>query len=284
MSNCYKCRSYFAESLYGELDMKRKKSLEEHLAGCRACSEEYEELARTLKVMDGIRVPDPGPEFWDGYWDRLERRMSAEGLLKAGEAAAGEAPEPKPDRPRLAFFPRWVYGMAGAVALLAMGILIGRFFISRPQVVAQKPVPEGSGLVQLAAGGDLAARTSQYFDRSKVVLLALLNFDPQLKDPYGLNIPLQKKASRELVQQAALLKSDLRNANQKRLGQLVSDLEMILMQIANLESENDLSAVEMVRLGVESKGVLFKINLSEMKQVKSQSRMAPGPKTRITKY
>ena len=284
MSECRKFRTYFAESLYGELDMKRKKSLEEHLAGCRACSKEYEEMVRTLKVMDKKIVPDPGPEFWDGYWDRLERRMNAEGRFEAGAAAAEEALEPRPARARFVFFSRWAYGVVGAAALLAVGILIGRFFIGRPRIVAQKPGPTGQTLVQPAAGGDLAARTSQYFDRSKVVLLALLNFDPQTKDPYGLNIPLQKKMSRELVQEAVLLKNDLRNANQRRLEQLVSDLEMILVQIANLESENDLSAVEMVRLGVESKGVLFKINLSEMKQVKSRSRTAPAPNAKVTKF
>ena len=278
MSKCRSARTHFAESLYGELDMKRKKSLEEHLTGCRACSEEYEEMARMLKIMEEKRVTDPGAEFWDGYWDRLERRMKSEGLVEAGADSWQAQAERLPFRRRFAFFPRWAYSLAGGAALLAAGILIGRLFMSQPQAVAQKPGPEDSGLIQPAAGGDLAARTSQYFNRSKVVLLALLKFDSQTKDPYGLNIPLQKKTSRELVQQAALLKSDLRNANQKRLEQLVSDLEMILVQIANLESENDLSAVEMVRLGVDSKGVLFKINLSEMKQIKGRGRMAPAPK------
>jgi len=284
MSECKKFRAYFAESLYRELDMERKKSLEEHLAGCPDCFKEYGEMAGTLKIMREKKVPDPGQEFWDGYWDRLERRMKSEGLTGNGVDAVGPAPERKFFHRRAGFFQRWTYGMAGAAALLAAGILIGRYFISRPQAVAQKPAQESSARVQPAAGADLRARTSQYFDRSKVVLLALLNFDPKTKDLYGLNIPLQKKRSRELVQEAALLRKDLGNSNQKRLEDLVSDLEMILMQLANLESENDLSAVEMVKLGVESKGVLFGINLSEMKQVKSRSRRAPSPNMKITKF
>jgi len=284
MSECKKFRAYFAESLYGELDMERKKSLEDHLAKCPECSKEYAEMAETLKIMKEKKVPDPGSEFWDGYWDRLERRMKSEGLWEGRPAAVTPAADQKHAPRRPGFFRRWAYGMAGAAALLAAGILIGRYFISRPQAVAQKPAQESPGQVQPASADDLGARTSQYFDRSKVVLLALLNFDPQTKDPYGLNIPLQKKRSRELVQEAALLKKDLGDSNRKRLEGLVSDLEMILMQIANLESENNMSAVEMVRLGVESKGVLFKINLSEMKQAKNRSRTAPSLNMKTTKF
>jgi hypothetical protein len=96
------------------------------------------------------------------------------------------------------------------------------------------------------------------------VLLALVNYNPATEDPYALNLPYQKQVSQELVMQAGGLKSDLKKPGQRRLRGLVADLETILLQIANLESENDLEAVEFVKQGVENRGVLFKINLSEM--------------------
>jgi len=87
-------------------------------------------------------------------------------------------------------------------------------------------------------------------------------------------MPLQKRLSRELVNEAGNLKSDLKAPAEKRLRELVADLETILIQIANLESANDLDAVELVKRGVEEKGIFLKINLTEM---------GPSPKARTDK-
>jgi hypothetical protein len=267
MGECRKMKSLFLESLYGELDMDRKESLKRHLAGCRECSEEYEKMAETHRTMNKKAVPDPGQEFWDGYWDKLELRMKRDGLFDPLETEA-----PKRHRIRFGFFPRWTYGAAGAVTILAVGILIGRLFFSRP-VIISRPGPAGTPSVLPPSGtGDLTLRTTRYFERSKVILLALVNFDPENKDIDGLHLPRQKEVSRELVKEASALKGDLKKAKERQLQKLVGDLEVILMQIANLKSEYDLRTVEIIKAGVERKDVLFKIRLSEMRQTEEKSR------------
>jgi len=274
MAECRKMKSLFLESLYGELDMDRKESLKRHLAGCRECSEEYEKMAQTLRTMSKKAVPDPGREFWDGYWDKLELRMKRDGLFEPLEAKAQKIP-----RVRFGFFPRWGYGAAGAIAILAVGILIGRLFFSRP-VILSRPAPTGTPSVLPASSAeDLALRTSRYFERSKVILLALVNFDPGKKDVDGLHLPRQREISNELVKEASALKGDLKNAKERKLEKLVGDLEMILMQIANLKSEYDLPTVEIIKAGVEQNDVLFKISLSEMRRTEKKSRVQ-GPHTR----
>ena len=274
MAECRKMKSLFLESLYGELDMDRKETLKRHLAGCRECSEEYEKMAQTLRTMNKKAVPDPGREFWDGYWDKLELRMKREGLFDPLEARAQKRP-----RFRFGFFPRWAYGAAGAVTILAVGILIGRLFFSRP-VIISRPVPTGTpSILPASSAGDLALRTSRYFERSKVILLALVNFDPGKKDVDGLQLPRQREVSYELVKEASALKSDLKKAKERQLEKLVTDLEVILMQIANLKSEVDLTTVEIIKAGVEQMDVLFKISLSEMRQTEKKSRVQ-GPHAR----
>lgn len=274
MAECRKMKSLFLESLYGELDMERKESLKRHLAGCRECSEEYEKMAETLRTMGKKTMPDPGQKFWDGYWDKLELRMKREAILGTGAAEIQKKP-----RIRFGFFPRWAYGAAGAVAILAVGILIGRLFFSRP-VILSRPAPTGTpSVLPASSAGDLSLRTSRYFERSKVILLALVNFDPEKKDVYGLNLSRQKEVSTELVKEASALKGDLKNAKQRKLEKLVGDLEMILMQIANLKSEYDLPTVEIIKAGVERKDVLFKISLSEMRRTEKKSRVQ-GPHAR----
>ena len=160
--------------------------------------------------------------------------------------------------------PRWIYQTAAAAVLVGVGVLIGRLLLSPRSPLLVPPGEEPVVALVPASTVDLAARARQYLDRSKLVILALVNYNPATEDAYALDLPLQKKVSRELVTEAAGLKTDLKAPRDRRLRELVSDLETILIQIANLESENNLEAVEFVRQGVATRGVLLKINLSEM--------------------
>ena len=94
-----------------------------------------------------------------------------------------------------------------------------------------------------------------------------------------LNLPSQKRLSESLVQEAAYLKTALDDPAQMRLYELVSDLEMILLQIANLEHEHDLEAVQMVQRGVDKQGVLFRIDLSKLSQKRPEASSGVHPKS-----
>ena len=111
----------------------------------------------------------------------------------------------------------------------------------------------------------LANRSQDYIERSKLILLALVNFDPSVEDPYALDLPFQKQVSKELVREASLLKKELAESDQERLENLITSLEIILLQIANLESDNDLDAIELVRDGINRRGILMEINLTDLR-------------------
>jgi hypothetical protein len=270
MNKCARCRGLAAGALYDDLSPEERASFEAHIAACASCAAEYRAMTETKTAFDRRERPDPGPEFWDGYWDRLEKRLDAEpSPAPAARDARGRGVRLCP------LFPAWAFRAAGAVALLVAGILIGRILLrppaprlARSSPAAAAPAP---GVEQASAP---AARARNYFDRSKLILLGLVNYDPAVSDTYGLDLPRQKRLSRELVNEAASLKSDLKAPAQRRLRELVSDLETILVQIANLESANDLDGVELAKRGVEEKGIFLKINLTEM---------GPSPKARTDK-
>ena len=277
MIDCDKCRERMIEALYGELGEDDKASFDAHLGSCALCAAEFEAMTATLELLDKRERPDPGPAFWDGYWDRLSKRLDKE---------MSPAPSGRPARERLAaifdIFPKWAYQLAGGAALVVVGILIGRTVLSRPSPSArqaqQPPALTASGVQQASAP---VLRARNFIDRSKLNILALVNYDPRSQDAYGLDLPRQKQVSRQLVNEASGLKSDLKDPAQKRLRELVSDLETILIQIANLESANDLSAVEFVKQGAESRGIMFKINLAEMEQGGKGDRREPQAKASI---
>jgi hypothetical protein len=271
MKDCKDFRNLMDEALLGELSPQDKAYLDRHVAACPSCASEYESLRATLRIMDGRERRDPGREFWDGYWDRLADRMDRE---TSEEGPAGGWWK------RLAGLghsvPRWAYQTAAAFVLVGAGILIGRLILSPPTPSAESPGGKPGGALLSASNSDPATRARDYLDRSKLVILALVNYNPATEDSYALNLPLQKKISRELVTEAGRLKIDLKAPRDRRLRQLVSDLETILIQIANLESENDLEAVEFVKQGVATRGVLLKINLNEMDVNRPDHRNPPS--------
>jgi len=271
MRECRYYRESFLEARSGNLTPGRKKEWERHLAECPNCRSRYEGFEKALKTMDQRETYDPGEEYWNGYWDRLRARMAAEEISNT----APNRPESRKIRP-FAGLPSWVPLTAAAAALVAVGIFIGRTLI-RPGFQAAKPGLSGSASVLPAfAGSDLSGRTSLYLERSKRVLLAVVNFAADPKDISGLNLPAQRNASKELVREASLLKTDLRNSKNRQLERLVGDLERILLQIANLEGGDDLTALGIIKAGAESGDVLFKIDLAELNAARRASGPQPG--------
>lgn len=266
MNNCQNCRNGMIEALYGELDPAGKAEFERHLEACPGCRAEYEALGETLKLMDRRERPDPGPDFWDGYWDRLSRRM----LWEATEEGR---------RPSLASkiagvfssLPRWAYQTAGAAALLLVGILIGVRLIG-PTGPAKTPVT--AALSASEAGAFVQA--GDFVERSKVLLLGLVNYDPATEDAYALDLGRKKAVSRGLATEAAVLRKGLNEPGQRRLRDLVANLEVIMMQIANLESGQDVDGIELIKQGVDRGGIFLKIDLDRMaRDARGSSAAAP---------
>ena len=166
----------------------------------------------------------------------------------------------------LNFRPRWVVQAAAALVLVVIGIFIGREIFPPEKDPGTQLEPSPVLVSGYEPGTKLYHRTHNFIERSKVILLTMINFDPETEDSYILNLPYQQRISRELLQQAGGLKSELSGLDQRQLTGLISDLEIILLQVANLDSDSDISAVELVKNGVKIRGVLFKIQLTDIRQ------------------
>ena len=268
MSDCKKCQDLFSEAFYEELNAEQKNFLESHIRVCEGCDSEYNEMTSTLKVMEKRARPEPEQAYWNGYWNKLARRMEDEKTL---------APQSKSWWPAFTFVPKWAYQTAAALLLVSLGVFFGRMVFSPP--VSDTKQAHRPGLIsQQGPGVELASRTQNYIERSKLMLLAIVNFDPETEDSYALNLPYQQQISKELVQEASYLKQGIADSDQRRLGDLIADLEVILLQIANLELESDLEAIELVKIGVDSRGILLQIHVTDFRQsTKGKDKTTPSP-------
>jgi hypothetical protein len=271
MSECAEYRDRLIEAYYGELGPGDREELDRHVASCPECAAEFAALRSTLGLMDGRERTDPGAEFWNGYWDRLSRRMLWESIDE----------DRRPSLVRrflrsLAALPRWSYQAAGAAALLLIGIFIGGRLIAPPGA----PVRETAASVAAGSADARAAAVVQagnFVERSKILLLGLVNAGPAgTDDPYGLDLDGKKAMSRNLAAEAPALRRALAGREQKRLRALVAELEVIMMQIANLESGQDVEGVELVKQGVDARGIFLKIDLDRMGRDARPAVTVPG--------
>lgn len=263
MKDCKIFKPMIDKALYNELSSQENESLQNHLAQCDECSSELGELKETLSLIKLREREEPETEFMNNFWQQLEPKLQ------------------KKRAPIQVWFEEIIYNLrnrysfqiAAAASLLIIGILIGKFFLTGiesgpPQISKFESKKTDPKVIE--------ARAERYIDRSKILMLGLMNFDPESDDIETLGLRQQKKISDELISEAEILNADLAKSPNLQMQKLVSDIEIILMQIANLEQENDISGIELIKDGVDQRGIFLKINIQEMKNSVSKSENKSG--------
>ena len=276
MNDCQHYEALIAEKLFGELSPEEKQRLEGHLEACPGCRTQVHEMEAALHLAASRTRPEPPADFWEGYYARLVGRLREEEQRPNHTSRLAEwlhAPG-RLNLSALSLAPRWAYQLSGAVAMLAVGVLIGWLVFGN--TASQAPgMAEAPGIETPVQAASLEARADRYLDRSKVLLLGLVNLEEQ--DPVLLNLTRQQEIARELIDESSTLKNELTDTDQRLLRVLIDDLEVILLQIANMEAGYDLPAIEMVKSGVDRRAILLKINLTEMRRAQATVQPAVAP-------
>jgi len=247
------CRGMFIEALYREWDKPQQKEFEEHVSGCPECRTAFEHLQSVATTMNQRVRPELTQVDWTIFWNELSagirdnNRSKKNGLLLWRQVA-----EFFRFRPAIGY-------AAAAISILATGVLIGRLvFAGAPDLATQRLSDGLSEADRIVLNG----RAQNYLQRSKILLLGIVNGNGVTPSSYDLS--KQQEVSRLLVKEAGTLRSELTDGDQQQMRKLIGDLEVILLQIANLEESKDFPALEIVRDGVDRKGLLLKINLEQM--------------------
>jgi hypothetical protein len=246
------------DALYGELDPKAKASFDEHIAGCDACARDFTALQGTLSVMNQRTRPEPDQATWTYQWNSIRARLEE------------EQPKSKIIHWNPTTIPAWAYAMA-AMLLLAVGIYAGRTFFRTEGTTGPRDTTTASGTTGTTAAVTAPAtapdsatiRALAYLERSRNLLIGLTNLDESQHE--SIDLTTHQQASRELVEEGHVLTVALTQPDQQLLKQLIQDLQVILIQLANVEVRPGVPVVELVKKGVDDKSILLKINVEEMK-------------------
>ena len=260
-------KNLFVGALYGELTADEKQKFDDHLAACTACAAEFKQLQETLAVMGQRKRDEPDEAYWSNYWQQLRAKLGepAESRTKIFNLF-----------PKSIHVPAWAYGVA-ALFLVFFGVYLGRnYFASHETVSATSTPPIGTQPPVAAASDTLNDQALAYLERSRNLLIGMVNVD-SASSP---GLVRQQQVSRQLIDQASFLKVALNKPDQQLLRQLILDLEVILLQLANVEVKPGVPAVELVKRGIDRKSILLKINLEEMR---ASSRRSATPNEKFSK-
>ncbi len=271
-----KIKTLLYSYLHAELSGTDRTAVESHLKVCSQCSAELKSLQEAAAMLDAhFKRPSESRSdlYWQQFTEKVERRIERE----------SEPEESFVHRVLDVFLVhRKPFGVGFATALVLVFIAIGAWnlWLKNPAI------PPGNGQTEEMAGvgmtgvqnAALETQAQDYLEQSKVLLISLVNTDTKSLSGGSSALQKEKELSRKLVNESAMLTSKLNDPSQRQMKELIADLQLILVQIANLSNNQEAPGVEIIKGGIEHNGILFKINLE---QIQRATKSSPRIKTNV---
>ncbi len=270
--NCKIFEDKIWDYLDGSLADNVRQDCQSHLTDCSKCSAELEASKAILseaRSIEKAKAPDL-------LWQRIEAELDAP-RVPFYSAIRDPMVKLMTIFENLLATPAPALKIAGVLAILTIGVFVGRhLFPSRtPDRMAEQLMTQNPK-VQMVAN-----RTNDFVEKSKILFLGFVNADPA--DAEESDWTTEKRVAQNLVRKAAVLKDDLAEFRNERLRLLIEELEIILLEISNLEETYDMENVDLIKSGIDHKGLMLKIHLHDLadnslEQQKSESKNRPDGK------
>jgi hypothetical protein len=110
----------------------------------------------------------------------------------------------------------------------------------------------------------LLDEVKNYFEQAGVLLLEVKHLEPELDRE---RLPQIRRASQNLLEETLLLKKDLKQADLGILSQVVEQLEIVLLDLANLKEKAEKEEVELLQATIVKQDLLIKIEIIDLKKM-----------------
>lgn len=250
MSGCLVERSGAVELLfYDELGQAARAELEEHLARCSDCRRTLADL-RLIQAALAAR-PDvcaPAGGDWTAFMTRVSAAVSAEGT----------APPARPSQPVGGFV--GYFAMAALLVLVTLGVayLAQSRNTARHVQAARTPAASADAERERPWSVDaaFASLSEQHFLRSKLVVLGLLNKDPNATPDWE----YERQLAAALLSDTRLYRQAAEERGLTRLARIMDDLELVLLQTSTV-AEPQPETLEQIQRLIEKRDLITKMNV-----------------------
>ena len=242
-TSCRKWRDHLVEAVCDELTQERRAELDAHLASCPACNAELEALRATASYVDeALPLRPQGAEL--DVWSRIQPELDA-------------LDQPASKRLVLAYPAAAVLSAALVVLGLGLGTLLQP---SRPIPVADLPAP-----APVEQPGE--AEYVRYLERATPLLLAVANRQAGGTGVASFDPAAERELAERLAADAERLARELESEGRRRQADLVADLRIVFLQMANLPQREYRRGIEMVQATIESRALLFQLSVEELRHL-----------------
>jgi len=256
MKECKNSSHYLSKYFFSDISDEERNKIEAHIRNCEVCRPLFKSYKKTLELMDLRERPEPEKPFLNNFWEHLADRYP-EFREKPKESFAEKLKGVFSSGVSLFAQPAFSRG-ASAVALVVIGIFIGKYFFTGNDIT----LPAGpSGSVTVSP---IVQQANNYLETSKIILVNILNLNGEGAER---DYSLEKETSNKLVKDARFIKANLGDSErERRIKELMEDLEVILLELSNLSEERSHEEIKFLSDGIKTKGILFKIRMYEMSQ------------------
>lgn len=223
-----------------------------HLAGCASCLARFERLSRVLRVVAQDDVPEPAGDF--------ESRMTARVLAVAKT----------PERGHLLRFPG---RFKGATRILAAGAALAACLLLAFSVGRQLGrVEEQTLTASQTQERVLLSALGEHLGRSRVTLVELKNREVSEADLKNLQV-----AAENLVSASRLFRAAAERAGEGQIADVMEETERLLVRFAAAPDADASAELEGLRKRVDSRDLLFRLQVMEGQVEKRERTMSPAP-------
>jgi hypothetical protein len=205
---------------------------ESHIKDCSACSITFAKIRETYAFLTS-NTEEKVASDWDTSWRKINKR-----LMEAKPSVRENQP-----------FYKLRLAIVGAVVFFMVGLFVGRYFLFPPQ---------GKETLESQLNRQLKVSLLEHIENIKPIIIQYSNSKIPYKSNQNLLID-REVASRFLVNNQ-LLQGQFSKDKNKRIIQLLEELEIILTEISNISQERP-ENLYLIRELIKIKGILMKIEV-----------------------
>ncbi len=221
MTHCdrkYDAVDYF----FDEMSDEKRKQFEQHVNECEQCRKQLDELASVSTLVEKYQRPKPDETLLRQYQRDLENEYFREDGFRF-----------QLEKLKRKFITRPSIGirLAEAFAILLIGIFIGKMTLWKSEQIPENFNAENVAITSNTAE---ALLLNNYLQEAEMILLDVANLDPVAD--HSLILDLKKIAEyRRLLQKTLLCREHAQQINNEKLGNLITQIELILIELCNIE-------------------------------------------------
>ena len=256
---CDAVRPLLTLHFYGEAE--EPEALQRHLENCASCAALWAATVRDLGAVDSAAVfPREGEVDWTEFARRtVERARAAERVPGMPRGAHGPA--------RIAGRRALLWGgvLAAAAALVVLaGLRTRQAAPAAPLAAAHGPGasvegPDQARFLQESVTRQAAARSLK---DGRALLVDLMQAPVRCRRSDGkYDVALEKARANELLRRVNLYQGSLAGPGDRRLSNLLGQLESMLIQVSSLDDCTAAQAIHDLRAAIERRQLLLRIDL-----------------------